>query len=196
MSYGVGQNRTPGQREADFVKLADLYLKGASRLKMVAAIGVSRQQIHLDLKELHRRWLEEEIDKVSEQKQRMFRVLDNLEAEAQAAWERSQKDAEKKVTTKKATGENEEQLSVEGQCGDPRFLQLVKDCQDRRAKLLGLDAPKTVDVTTKGESVKGYMIVSPDDWDPKPEEVKPNDSGNSGGVSSDADAAAAEVKPD
>jgi hypothetical protein len=35
--------------------------------------------------------------------------------------------------------------------GDPRYLQIMLNCQDRRAKLLGLDAPEKTDITTDGK---------------------------------------------
>ncbi len=41
---------------------------------------------------------------------------------------------------------------------------------DRRAKYLGLDAPKAVDVTSGGEIVKGYVNVSPADWNKEDDE--------------------------
>ncbi len=36
---------------------------------------------------------------------------------------------------------------------------------DRRAKYLGLDAPKSIDITSGGETLKQYAEVSPNDWD-------------------------------
>ena len=42
---------------------------------------------------------------------------------------------------------------------------------ERRARLLGLDAPTRQDVTSGGEKIKGYAIISPDDWDAKPDET-------------------------
>jgi hypothetical protein len=49
--------------------------------------------------------------------------------------------------------------------------ELVLRCQERRAKLLGLDKPTQHDVTSGGQPIKGYIGVSPDDWDKA--EVKP-----------------------
>ncbi len=36
---------------------------------------------------------------------------------------------------------------------------------ERRAKLLGLDAPERRDLTSGDQPIKGYVVVSPDDWD-------------------------------
>jgi hypothetical protein len=35
----------------------------------------------------------------------------------------------------------------------------------RLSDLYGLDAPKKTDVTSDGKAIKGYVVVSPDDWD-------------------------------
>ena len=36
---------------------------------------------------------------------------------------------------------------------------------ERRARLLGLDAPAKADVTSGGEKLKGYINFSPEEWD-------------------------------
>jgi hypothetical protein len=70
--------------------------------------------------------------------------LDRLECTYWDAWERSKRDAEVRTakTVKTAKGAREEASQrEEGQCGDPRFLEGVFRCINRRIQLLGLDAP-------------------------------------------------------
>lgn len=43
--------------------------------------------------------------------------------------------------------------------------EIVLRCYERRAKLLGLDKPEKRDITSGGEPIKGYIGLSPDDWD-------------------------------
>lgn len=60
--------------------------------------------------------------------------------------------------------EIEETHKVAGQCGDPRYITNLLNIQERKSKLLGLDAPVKQDITTN-ISAKTYIGVSPDDWD-------------------------------
>jgi hypothetical protein len=76
-----------------------------------------------------------------------------LEAEAWAAWERSQLDEETHRVSKAVVSEMgkvvpiEEQFTTKGQSGDPRFLAMIDKCIDRRCKLLGLYAPERIALT-------------------------------------------------
>lgn len=51
--------------------------------------------------------------------------------------------------------------------GKHSVIEKVLKIMDRRAKLLGLDAPARRDITTGGEPIKhkAYIMISPDDWD-------------------------------
>lgn len=49
---------------------------------------------------------------------------------------------------------------------DPRFMRTLVDAQRRRADLLGLDAPKGLDVTSGGQAVKFTVDIGVDDWSP------------------------------
>ena len=72
--------------------------------------------------------------------------------EAWEAWERSCLNAEKEVTkTGKIEGQSfgsEVTSTVEGQYGDPRFLEIIRNIIADRRKCIGTDAPsKFEDVT-------------------------------------------------
>lgn len=85
-----------------------------------------------------------------------------IEAEAGAAWERSQEDAVSvsvetaRVTTKRGRGEKaidvpamqtRETRTIKGQVGDPAFLDIALKCTARRCELLGLDKPRKIALT-------------------------------------------------
>lgn len=53
--------------------------------------------------------------------------------------------------------------------GDQGAVGSCLRIMERRSKMLGLDAPKDIDVTSAGKAIKGYAIVSPGDWDDKDE---------------------------
>lgn len=48
---------------------------------------------------------------------------------------------------------------------------LVLKCMEQRAKMLGMNKPVAIDVTSGGQPVKGYVSISPEDWDRKPQEA-------------------------
>lgn len=43
-------------------------------------------------------------------------------------------------------------------------IDRVLRIEERRARLLGLDAPVKTDITSGGEKIKAYIGISPDDW--------------------------------
>jgi hypothetical protein len=79
--------------------------------------------------------------------------IDQLEREAWGEWERSKTVREKSKTTKAQRQKGDEstaQLEREGRLGDPRYLERVAWCIERRIKLLGLDAPERRELSGPG----------------------------------------------
>ncbi len=157
-----GPRRTKIQRERDLVTVAELYLKGYSQGYIAEVVSkeyegdpLTRQQINYDIKKLIKRWQKSQIIDMNDAKARELAKVDNLELTYWDAWERSCEDAE--TVTQKTKGkvqrkQNEDGTFVQerpaevnktskGQAGDPRFLQGVQWCIDRRCKILGVDAP-------------------------------------------------------
>ncbi|MCP4099159.1 MAG: hypothetical protein GY748_23295 [Planctomycetaceae bacterium] len=56
-------------------------------------------------------------------------------------------------------------LWPQARTGHQGSVDRVLRIMQRRASLLGLDAPARQDVTSGGEQIKAYAVVSPDDWD-------------------------------
>jgi hypothetical protein len=144
--------RTPEQRESDLATVADLYLRGRTQQQIGHALGVSRQQVSYDLKELNRRWRKEQFGKVDARKAEQLARVDRIEAAAWDGWDKSCRDAEtlhdetesgrcgpagNPLPDRKKTGK-----TVKGQAGDPRFLERVCWCVAKRCRILGLYAPQ------------------------------------------------------
>jgi hypothetical protein len=70
-----------------------------------------------------------------------------IEQEAFEQWERSTEDAETTTTTEDDKGQSTT-LKREGQSGNPALLDKVLKAMERRAKLLGLDKPQQIDMTS------------------------------------------------
>ena len=54
---------------------------------------------------------------------------------------------------------------MDGALDGARYMDVVIKAEDRLIKLLGLDPANKLDVTSGGKPIKGYMGLTPDDWD-------------------------------
>ncbi len=121
-------------------KVTEYYLKGKKQSEIAEMLGVTQATVSLDLKAIRDMWLESSLRDFDELKAQELAKIDELEAAYWAAWERSLGD----VQTKTLRGNKSDQvktIKLEEQNGDPRFLQGVERCIQKRCELLGLTAP-------------------------------------------------------
>jgi hypothetical protein len=137
-----GPKFTPAQREANLLTVSDLYLTGKTQAHIAGVIGCSQQQVSGYLKKLYKRWQADASANIDRLKARELARLDKVEAEAWAAWERSQEDAE--TVTTNTGAQSGTTTKVEGQVGDPRFLERVGWCITQRCKIIGVEAPTKI----------------------------------------------------
>lgn len=122
----TGPARNKKQREYDLQEISSLYLQGWFQAKIADHISESRpykitqQTISRDIKTIQERWLASSVRDFDEARAQELAKIDNLEIIYFEQWITSQ-DLE--------------------ETGNPRFLQGIQWCIDRRCKLLGLDAP-------------------------------------------------------
>lgn len=155
-----GYRRTPEQRENDLVFCTDLFLKGYSYRqisdllnKRNAKMGldyaiVPPMRVYKDLKQLLINWKREHEENIDLYITKELSKLDKIEAELWDAWERSKKRIVSKIRQSGLKTERSETFA-----GNPRYLDLVLSVQQRRSKLLGLDAPVKVDLPNVNVSV-------------------------------------------
>jgi hypothetical protein len=144
-------------------EVARLYCQGWPQHRIGAKFGVTHQQIGKDLSVIRAEWRRVMVEEYDRIKDEQLAKLDETERQAWRGWRRSLRDAER-VTSKRdlappqvpeadpdnsdnpvsqATvapqqiGPAEETTVREGQAGDPRFLQIVMDCIDKRLRLVG-----------------------------------------------------------
>lgn len=170
-----GYRRTPEQRENDLVFCTDLFLRGYSYRQIAdllnqrnAKMGldyaiVPPMRVYKDLKQLLINWKREHEENIDLYITKELSKLDKIEAELWDAWERSKKRIVSKIRQSGLKTERSETFA-----GNPRYLDLVLSVQQRRAKLLGLDAPVKVDLPNVNVSVdssgpKYDISVIPDD---------------------------------
>jgi hypothetical protein len=152
-----GPTRTKEQREYDLKEISGLYLQGwiqaeiAAHINKTRSYDITRQTITRDIKTIQQRWLESSVRNFDEARAEELAKVDNLELTYWSQFEASKDPIVKRRTSKKVDGETTEATQeVSLGTGDPRFLQGVQWCIDRRCKLLGLDAPTRSEVTGAG----------------------------------------------
>lgn len=152
--------RSREQREADYVTVARLYCEGKTLREIAKVIGVVASQALGDLRVVRARWRADANLKMEEATARELAKIDNLEREYWDAWSRSRENAETNsqeivdvpIIQKGVAIPAQRRLvrkQTENRDGNPRFLEGIQWCIDRRIKLLGLDAPVKVDITDR-----------------------------------------------
>lgn len=142
-----------------------MYLQGWLQVDIAEELGVHQSTISRDLAVIREEWLESTLVDFDKARSTELARIDALEREHWRAWFESTKDKEVQIQESQTGGKHvhlsKEVQKVEGQAGDPRFLQGIQTCIDRRCKLLGLDAP--VKVAPTDPSGQREYVGLPDD---------------------------------
>jgi hypothetical protein len=159
----TGGKRTKEQRDADMLFEADLFVKGYTYRQIADSVNanirergltytISFQQVHKDVKELLISWKKERFDLIDDYVTSELKKLDRMEQELWAAWEAS-KDGKRRTKIEggsieggNISGGKLKERNLETTHGNPRYMDLLLDVQQRRAKLLGYDAPTKIDI--------------------------------------------------
>lgn len=117
--------------------VAARYVRGQTQWEIARAFEVDQKTISNDLAAIRKAWLAEAVRSIDEIKARELAKIDAAEAEAWKAWTKSQENAE--VLRAKIRGTNQETEKIsKGQAGDPRFLEIILKCVQRRCEILGV----------------------------------------------------------
>jgi predicted transcriptional regulator len=161
----TGKRRGKAQVARDRRRIADLYLQGEIQADIAEALEISQATVSRDIKALQGEWLASALVDFNEAKAQELAKIDKLEREYWDAWQRSCEDKEATlVENREAKGDKQSKswLRREGQAGDPRFLQGVQWCIERRCKILGIDAPEKKEITG-AMTIQYTGNVDPDD---------------------------------
>jgi hypothetical protein len=148
--------RTPEQKRLHEIEVVGLIARGQSLDRIARTLNRPVAQVKRDFERFRKRTARLAEEEVKALRWRTARELEEVRVEAWAAWERSKENAVKIVEEEgngrvnPATGVeqgNRVTTTTEGQCGDPRYLSIVKDCLKDTRELFGLDEPKKVNVT-------------------------------------------------
>ena len=170
-----GGKRTSLQREVDTNFCIDLYIKGYAireiHSKLLSNLEergmeyrVTFQQVFNDIKSAMVDWKKENTEMIDKYVDLELRKLDKMEVELWDSWERSKNGKRKteieggELNRGNVSGGRLKKRTLETGDGDPRYLDLLLKIQERRAKLLGYNAPIKLDIYSekpKDESPAG-----------------------------------------
>jgi hypothetical protein len=146
----AGERFSPEQREHHRSVIAHKVLLGYNMTEIAKELGISRGQVAYDLRIVTKRWKEAAVRDFDEARGVELAKIDALEKEAWMAWERSKEkktQSRQRIVPKGKDGiENNitGEIKTEERDGDPRFLDIVFRCVERRIKLYGLDEAEKI----------------------------------------------------
>lgn len=132
--------------------VARLYLRGQTQHEIAAQVGVDQGTVSRDLAAIQKQWKSSAVAAIDELKAQQLAKVDALERTYWEAWERSCKPRETNIA-KMVDGKGERKEATthkEGRDGNPKFLEGVLKCIERRCQLLGIDAPKRLEHSGPG----------------------------------------------
>lgn len=126
----------------------------AKELAKVRPYTLSYVTVFNDLKKIRAEWKANTLRDIGAIQEQELKGLCDQERECWAAWEKSKLAAEKKKQrVRSGSGANgagqvaERSEEREEQCGDPSFQRLILDIREKRAKILGLNAPERTELS-------------------------------------------------
>lgn len=147
---GGPKTKTNSQYEARLTEVWRLWNRGQRQWQIAAALGITDRQVRYDLKTLENRWRKETSAGMAAHKEAELAKIHELYLTYWMAW---QKSCDEKLTTSTEQSEGDAgakrkaALKKEQRDGNPAFLAGIQWCIERRCKILGLDAPITLDLT-------------------------------------------------
>lgn len=144
-----GPKLSRDERRKRILEVSELYLAGKPQHEIAQKLGCTQQQVSYDLKLMRRYWLQSSIANFDTRKNEELAKINMVERECWESWEKSKQKSVKMVKEKRPIINKEGMLeseektttTIEDTAGDPRWMQLILQCSERRVKLLGLDEP-------------------------------------------------------
>ncbi|HCR17483.1 MAG TPA: hypothetical protein DIU35_08370 [Candidatus Latescibacteria bacterium] len=150
------KTRNKSEREAHLNLVAQGIRDGKTMRQQMRELDRSMYAIQYDRAQLKMRWAKENNQHIQMEKFDQLEKLNRIEEEAWEAWDRSVGETVKQTrrVTQKAGAQtqivSEETVTL---AGDPRFLEQVNKVVVQRRAILGLDAPKEVNVESNNTTV-------------------------------------------
>ncbi len=145
-----GQVRTVKERQLDRARVVEMIRRGKTLTAIAIEMDCPVALVASDWKKIREETVlavKDDLDGIRVQK---LEELSAIKDEAWKAWERSKTDKTKLVETSNSSGGSVTE-TTEGQCGDPRFLLVVKQCVDMECDLQGVKPDQKA--TLPGEAI-------------------------------------------
>jgi len=113
-------------------KVAKLYLRKMSQEDIAKKLGVSQSTVSRDIRYLTKKWTQEAIGDIDRRRGRELAELEEIEYDCAAQFASNK---------------------------EPAWLRIRLRAKERIARMLGLDAPTGIDLTSKGEKLDPNVIV-------------------------------------
>jgi len=156
--------RSKSQLARDRKRVSELYLKGWLQVDIAQELNVDQSTISRDIKSLISEWKNEASSNTDELIAHELSRINLLEQTYWEQFEASKDPVVRRKTAKKVDGQTTEATQeISLGTGDPRFLQGVQWCVERRIKLLGLDPKGDGSSDEKPFIIKVLRGVSMDD---------------------------------
>jgi len=158
----AANKRTPAQIDKDRQEIARLYLQGQTQSDIAAQLKMTQPMVSYDLAAIRQAWVKSSLCDFNEAKAKELAKIDHLEWTYWQAWERSLEPFKSKTVKAKgvdreaATANAEQTIKTEDRNGDPRYLDGVMACIDRRCKIFGFDAPTKLQHSWQDSLPEGY----------------------------------------
>jgi hypothetical protein len=122
-------------------------LQGYSLRRIAGEVGVNHTQVFLDIKAIRADWRANTRWNFEEKQNLELARLDQVELEAWKGWARTI--GKVKTVRQEVDSQGKKRLvtTIEHQAGDPRFLEVVRNCVRTRCEILGLNAPIEARIT-------------------------------------------------
>jgi transposase len=125
-------------------KAARLVLEGWTFKAIAAELGIAVSTVTRDMKVAREEWLDRACEAVEQHRSVMLQRLELIQREAWKEWHRSKEQAKKtkaaQTTSAKEGVKTTAEQQTEEQCGDPRYLEQIRQAIMAQARLLGAEA--------------------------------------------------------
>jgi hypothetical protein len=122
-------------------EVANLALKGWTQAAIARHMGIPPAIVSRDLAAMREFWREFPVYEFERVRLEQLQKIDLVEAEAWAAWQRSQQPQRSATLSRGKAGE-QSRSTLKHQSGDPRYLREVTRCVAQRDKMIGVEPPE------------------------------------------------------
>ena len=124
-------------------KVASMYLSARTQNEIAIQLEVTQATVSTDLKALQKQWQANALQSIDKIKAKELAAIDRLEREYWDSWLSSQQPKET-TTSEQSSGGMAQRIKAairtERRDGDPRYLEGIRWCINKRCEIMGLNA--------------------------------------------------------